>query len=118
MKATIIFGFLFLSFYTSLFSQTVYVTKTGSKYHIVDCSRLKSSIEVELKDIVGKYEPCSICKPPVLSKNENNLNQEIKKSSTTKKDVSSNQCQGMTKKKKQCSRKAMSGSNYCWQHSR
>lgn len=45
---------------------TVYVTKTGSKYHRVDCRYLKKSkIETTLSAAKGQgYEPCSVCNPP------------------------------------------------------
>ena len=42
----------------------VYVTKTGSCYHIEGCSYLKSSIPISLTDARDKgYKPCSRCKP-------------------------------------------------------
>jgi hypothetical protein len=45
----------------------VYVTKTGAKYHRAGCRSLsKSAIPMALKDAVGKYGPCAICKPPTL----------------------------------------------------
>lgn len=49
---------------------TVYVTRTGTKYHRAGCRSLaKSSIPMALKDAVAKgYTPCSICKPPALEK--------------------------------------------------
>jgi endonuclease YncB( thermonuclease family) len=45
---------------------TVYVTKTGKKYHRKGCQHLrKSSRAITLKEAVEKgYEPCSRCKPP------------------------------------------------------
>ena len=44
-------------------SQTVYVTKTGKKYHQDGCSGLsKSKIPISLEDAKAKgYEPCSKC---------------------------------------------------------
>jgi len=47
---------------------TVYITKTGSKYHRASCTYLrKSSIPISLKDAVARgYTPCSICNPPTL----------------------------------------------------
>ncbi|MFC1540538.1 hypothetical protein ACFL4J_00705 [Candidatus Margulisiibacteriota bacterium] len=47
---------------------TVYITKTGSKYHREWCSYLRqSSIPVDLnKAIEVGYTPCSRCKPPVV----------------------------------------------------
>jgi hypothetical protein len=47
-------------------SQTVYVTRTGKKYHRDGCRYLRSSrIPVSLKDAKDRgYTPCSVCKPP------------------------------------------------------
>ncbi len=46
--------------------QTVYVTKSGSKYHQSSCSHLsKSKIEKSLAEAkVAGYTPCGSCKPP------------------------------------------------------
>jgi hypothetical protein len=46
--------------------QTVYVTKTGKKYHLATCRFLsKSKIPMSLKDAKAKgFTACSICKPP------------------------------------------------------
>jgi endonuclease YncB( thermonuclease family) len=44
---------------------TVYVTRTGSKYHRSSCQYLRRSrIPISLKDARQSYEPCSVCKPP------------------------------------------------------
>jgi hypothetical protein len=45
---------------------TVYVTKTGRKYHRENCQHLKkSSRAMTLKQALEQgYEPCSRCKPP------------------------------------------------------
>lgn len=45
---------------------TVYITKTGEKYHVDGCRYLKSSkIAISLTDAKGKgYGPCSVCNPP------------------------------------------------------
>lgn len=43
-------------------SATVYVTRTGSKYHRLGCSYLKSCIPISLsKAIQQGYTPCSKC---------------------------------------------------------
>ena len=45
----------------------VYVTKTGTKYHIESCASLRSSkIAIKLGEAVKKYEPCQVCHPPQL----------------------------------------------------
>lgn len=45
---------------------TVYVTKTGTKYHVDGCSSLsKSKIPISLSEAKSKgYEPCRKCNPP------------------------------------------------------
>jgi len=45
---------------------TVYITKTGEKYHTGSCRYLsKSKIPITLKDAKARgYGPCSVCKPP------------------------------------------------------
>ncbi|MFH1231012.1 MAG: thermonuclease family protein [Planctomycetota bacterium] len=46
-------------------STTVYVTRTGTKYHRADCKYLsKSKIPISLKEAKTKYQPCSVCNPP------------------------------------------------------
>lgn len=47
---------------------TVYVTKTGEKYHLSTCGSLrKSKIQTTLGEAIERgYEPCKICKPPLL----------------------------------------------------
>jgi predicted component of type VI protein secretion system len=51
---------------TSESMQTVYVTRTGAKYHTEYCQYLKSSkIPIELNDAKTRgYTPCKVCKPP------------------------------------------------------
>jgi len=46
---------------------TVYITRTGKKYHRDGCRYLRSSrIPVSLKDAKANgYTPCSVCRPPV-----------------------------------------------------
>ena len=47
---------------------TVYITRTGAKYHSAGCRYLsRSSIPISLKDVVARgYTPCSVCNPPRL----------------------------------------------------
>ncbi len=47
---------------------TVYITRTGKKYHRGTCRYLRrSKIEISLLDAVERgYTPCSVCKPPIL----------------------------------------------------
>lgn len=42
--------------------ETVYVTKTGTKYHASGCRHLKkSSIPIELSKAKARYGACSVC---------------------------------------------------------
>ena len=44
---------------------TVYVTKTGAKYHRDGCRYLsKTKIPISLSDAKSGYGPCSVCNPP------------------------------------------------------
>jgi len=46
---------------------TVYLTSSGKKYHAANCKFLaKNKVDAKLGDVAGKYELCSVCKPPVL----------------------------------------------------
>jgi micrococcal nuclease len=49
---------------------TVYITRTGKKYHRKGCSALKSSkIPITLKEAYERgYTPCSLCDPPRIKK--------------------------------------------------
>jgi endonuclease YncB( thermonuclease family) len=44
--------------------ETVYVTKTGAKYHRAGCRHLQSSIPMSLSEAAKRYSPCSVCNPP------------------------------------------------------
>ena len=48
-------------------SVTVYITKTGKKYHRDGCRYLsQSKIKTTLKDAKANgYTPCKVCRPPV-----------------------------------------------------
>ena len=44
----------------------VYVTNTGKKYHTAICRYLsKSMIPISLSEARARYEPCSVCSPPI-----------------------------------------------------
>jgi hypothetical protein len=47
-------------------TQTVYVTRTGKRYHRDGCRYLSSSrIAMSLKDAEAQgYTPCKVCRPP------------------------------------------------------
>ena len=49
---------------------TVYVTKSGAKYHTASCRYAKTASPMSLKDAIARgLTPCAICKPPTLKEN-------------------------------------------------
>lgn len=53
---------------TAAMTQTVYLTNTGTKYHLAGCRYLsKSSIPITLAQTAARYTPCSVCNPPALN---------------------------------------------------
>ena len=115
----IIFTFSFILILTSfLLAQTVYVTKTGKKYHRSGCSFLKTtSSSISLQDAVDQgYTPCSRCNPPTLTTKPSKVRPTQNKVNSEKQNVSTGRCQAITKKGTQCKRQAEPGSKYCWQH--
>src|SRR5687767_12011517 len=94
--------FLLFLFCSAVQAQTVYVTKTGTKYHEETCRYLsKSKISTELKKAKENgYTTCSVCSggtPGV--KNKASMSQ---------------QCTGTTKAGNRCKR--MTASGRCYQH--
>jgi endonuclease YncB( thermonuclease family) len=94
--------------------ETVYATRTGSKYHRGSCSYLsKSKIPLALEDAAARYGPCSKCSPPLLQTGPAPAPSSTLDQSTP---PTSGQCAAITKKGTRCKRNAASGSAYCWQH--
>ena len=59
---------LFVSAYTGNGATIVYVTNTGSKYHVLSCGYLSSVNKIHLEDAIIKgYTPCSRCSPPIYT---------------------------------------------------
>ena len=89
-------------------TETVYVTKTGKKYHLDGCSSLRSSkIPMELEAAAKSgYGPCGRCRPPSVGT----------ATGTKPAPAVSNQCAATTQKGTRCKRKAKAGSSYCRQH--
>jgi hypothetical protein len=47
---------------------TVYVTRTGAKYHRDGCRYLsRSKIPMTLKEAAKRFEPCKVCRPPTIN---------------------------------------------------
>ena len=87
---------------------TVYVTKSGTKYHRDGCRHLsRSKIRMPLGQAALHHGPCRVCSPPTLK------GAEVLPVSPA---AQPGRCQAITKKGTQCKRKAKPGSKYCWQH--
>ena len=126
MKALKVLVFtISLVFSLNLSAQTVYTTKTGEKYHKVNCGYLKySKKEITLKKAkeLG-YTACKVCKPTQKIENEsqstkNSLSssKQQKTSQTTSIKVVATQCTGKTKSGNRCKRMTKNSSGKCYQH--
>jgi hypothetical protein len=108
----------------SVSAQTVYITKTGEKYHEDGCRYLsKSAYSISLSDAKEKgYTACKVCKPTAkvstTPKAGTNKAQKPTYKATPKANQSatSKQCSALTQSKKRCSRMTKDTSGKCWQH--
>lgn len=116
---------ILVSFAFSLSAQTVYITKTGKKYHKENCRYLHSSkIPISLSDAKTKgYLPCKVCKPNVNETKINSTNHNVvnlqgasNKSNTQTKAIKKVQCSAITKSGTRCKRMTTDPSGRCWQH--
>ncbi len=117
--AALLLCLLFASLSLAAQAETVYVTKTGAKYHRASCSSLRfSKIAMSLPEAAAKYQPCKICHPPVPSASSAVASSvaESPKTQSPSRAAESARCQAITKKGTQCLRNAKPGSRYCWQH--
>lgn len=102
-------------------AQTVYVTKTGTKYHKESCHYLRQSkYPISLKDAKGKaYESCKVCKPSTIITGEAiqlDSSKSMPVSSPIKVAVSK-QCSAIAKSTgNRCKRMTKNSSGKCWQH--
>tara|TARA_B100000683_G_C12015653_1_gene359816 strand:+ start:9 stop:368 length:360 start_codon:yes stop_codon:yes gene_type:complete len=97
-----------------VYAQDVYVTKTGSKYHLEECRYLRqSAYYINMADAIDKgFTACSVCKPgqTELRPKSNNVfpTNEIKEATT--------RCLATTKSKTRCKRMTKAENGRCWQH--
>ncbi|MGN6298184.1 MAG: hypothetical protein ACTHM7_15450 [Ginsengibacter sp.] len=99
------------------FSQTVYITKTGKKYHVQTCGYLsRSSIAISLSDaIAAGYTPCSVCDPPVKVTDGNFQKLSASPGVTARRAIAV-QCSAKTQSGTRCKRMTKSPNGLCWQH--
>jgi hypothetical protein len=100
-------------------AQTVYITKSGEKYHSDGCQHLrKSAYAISLADAKEKgYTACKVCKP--ASKASTPSKKGSGKQNTPYKTApiaTSKQCSSLTQSGKRCSRMTKDASGKCWQH--
>lgn len=88
-------------------AQTVYITKTGAKYHKESCRYLKySSIAITLTKAQQQgYTACSVCKP---SSDTNTIRKAPASQSV--------QCSAITQAGTRCKRSTTYANGRCWQH--
>jgi len=108
---------------TNVSAQTVYTTKTGTKYHKNNCRYLKySKKELKIKEAKSLgYVACKVCKPSAdnsTDKKEDASNSITTSSSKKKmvKKAKATQCTGKTKAGKRCKRMTKSLTGRCYQH--
>lgn len=96
--------------------QTVFVMKTGTKYHLSSCRYVthdSTSMKLSKAEKNG-YTPCSVCKPTGAKIDAAPV--ESATSHTVLKPGSSRQCSGMTKKGTRCQRVTTNSNGRCYQH--
>ncbi|WP_139229119.1 DUF5763 domain-containing protein [Algoriphagus aquimarinus] len=127
MTKRLLQSFLFIAFFllaSQLSAQTVFITKTGANYHKESCRYAKTGWASDLAAAKKKgLTACLVCKP---SSTETGQTKPLPLSSGSSKtepsketrpaQSTSSQCKATTKAGSRCSRKADSGSSYCWQH--
>ena len=115
-RITLLILFFFLTSQIG-YSQTVYVTKTGEKYHEDGCRYLsRSKISTTLEDAQKNgYTACSVCKPSSTIKPGTQKLTPTPAPAPIRK-VTSTQCTGMTKANKRCLRKTTNANGRCYQH--
>ena len=124
MKKHVLLLFLFL-FTLVCQAQTVYKTRTGSKYHTETCRYLKSSFETTVAQAQAEgLSACSVCRPGAGSTSgagtATSLTPEseenIRSSTSSGSSTGSVQCGGTTKAGARCKRMTTNASGRCYQH--
>ncbi|HEY5745781.1 MAG TPA: DUF5763 domain-containing protein [Chryseolinea sp.] len=111
--------FLFLAVSTGSSAQSVFITRTGVKYHEGSCEHLHSSkIPITLSEALKRgYTFCNICRPNAQVSPAADIpeNAKTKTDSTANEEQVSAPCSAMTKAGTRCKRAATSNGR-CWQH--
>lgn len=108
----ILLALLLLVVCTAAYSQTVYKTPSGKKYHLAACRMVKNvsaELTVAQAQDIG-LEPCKICSPPT---GDAKKMPPLNKTKGTNKTV---QCNGQTKAGNRCKHMTSIANGYCYQH--
>ncbi|TWV92756.1 DUF5763 domain-containing protein [Chitinophaga pinensis] len=119
--------YILLLLMPGLYSQSVYKTPYGKKYHTADCRMVKNvSQRLSLTEARRMHlDPCRICHPEVqeslIPPVQQLLQQPIEQTSekNQKKPAGTGntvRCQGITKKGTRCKHMTSIGNGYCFQH--
>lgn len=119
----ILLHFCFLFLVSAIHAQSVYVTKSGKKYHEASCRYVSSTaFSLKLDEAASRgYTACSICKPQQTESQTTSINSLYSNTSNSA-SVSSSyknssvQCSGTTKKGTRCKHMTTNSSGYCYQH--
>lgn len=104
--------FLLFLLTISVNAQTVYITKTGEKYHTENCSYLsQSKIAIDFDKAKNYHTPCSRCKPIGYNNRSNNF--QSNGSNNTHVAV---QCSDKTQSGARCKRTTTNANGRCYQH--
>jgi hypothetical protein len=104
-------------------AQTVYITKSGQKYHSANCRHIRNSgnpISLSKAQDQG-YTPCSLCQPLTTKGDSSSINKllstpKVKVNPSRQNNTQATQCTSRTKSGLRCKRTTTSASGKCWQH--
>ncbi len=116
---------IFLTSTVNVIAQTVFKSKTESKYHLISCKFLDQKHDsLDLSIALKKgYSPCDVCEPPtkIGEVKKSNASMDMGKSEPKQQMNSSigtafKQCVFIDKDGKRCPGEAEKGSKYCLVH--
>jgi len=104
--------FMALMVSVNSFSQKIYKTPSGTKYHLGSCRMVNNvAEEVSLQRALDLgLGPCRICKPNAINTNQ------LHSSNTPQGAKSTMQCKGITKAGTRCRHRTSLANGFCYQH--
>jgi hypothetical protein len=117
---------VFLTSTLNVFTQTVYKSKSESKYHLLSCRYLEQnhdSLDLSLA-IKNGFSPCGVCNPPtkigqVIKSNAGSMSigkTDMKPQMNSTTTVTGKQCAFVAKDGTRCTGEVEAGSKYCLEH--